>query len=304
MPSSPEVHCLPISVRKDKRTYTFPGNNGLGLESCLKLARANAHVYLTARNQSKAETAISSIKERVPNAQISYLELDLTSFASVKKAAETFNESCTRLDILINNAGVMALPEGLTAEGYEIQFGTNHIGHALLTKLLMPTLLKTASAGADVRIINLSSSGHQLAPYGGLVLEKVRSDMKNYSTWTRYGQSKLANILFTKSLHRRYPTIKSIAVHPGAVDTGLSIPSQDMHPWLTFWVKPLVWWLLKTPEVGALTQLFASVSKEAKGGCYYVPVAKEVAPSSYARDERLAEVLWDWTEEQFNEKGY
>ena len=280
------------------------GNNGLGLESALKLAKANAHVYLAARTASKAETAISQIKEAVPDARITFLELDLASLASVQSAAETFIKSSTQLDILMNNAGVMALPAGLTEDGYEIQFGTNHVGHALFTKLLMPTLLKTAESGADVRIINVSSDGHKLAPKGGMVLKDAKTGMKGYSTWTRYGMSKLANVLFTKSLAKHYPAIKSIVVHPGGVDTGLSVGFQKSHPWLTVWLKPLVWWSLKTPEQGALTQLFAAVSKDAKSGSYYVPVAKEAVPSGYAQDEGLAEVLWAWTEEQLAEHGY
>ena len=270
----------------------------------MRLAKANAHIYLGARNASKAETAISHIKETVPEAQITFLELDLASLASVKRAAETFTKSSAQLDILMNNAGVMALPEGLTEDGYEIQFGTNHVGHALFTKLLMPTLVKTAETGADVRIVNLTSDAHKFAPKGGLVLKEAKTDMKAYSTWTRYGQSKLANILFTKSLVKHYPSIKSIAVHPGGIDTGLSQGFQNSHPWLTKWVKPLVWWLLKTPEQGALTQLFAATSMDAKSGVYYTPVAKETAPSGYAQDNGLAEVLWAWTEEQLKEQGY
>ena len=282
----------------------LPGNNGLGLESSLKLAKANAHVYLAARSASKAYAAISSIKKSVPNAQITHLQLDLTSLGSIKDAADQFSKSSDRLDVLMNNAGVMALPRGTTADGYEIQFGTNHVGHALFTKLLMPTLLKTVELGADVRIINVSSDGHRLAPIGGLVLEYVKTDMQTYNTWTRYGHSKLANILFTKALAQRYPNIKSIALHPGGVDTGLAFPFMEGHPWLTAVLKPLLWWSLKTPEQGAQTQLFAAVSPAAKSGSYYTPTAKETTPTEFARNPELADKLWDWTEMELKGHGF
>ena len=109
----------------------------------------------------------------------------------------------------------MALPASTTKEGYEIQFGTNHVGHFLFSKLLMPTLQRTAEGKGDVRIVNLSSEGHRLPPKGGLALKDSHSDMASYNTWVRYGQSKLANILFTRELTRRYPAFKSFAIHPG-----------------------------------------------------------------------------------------
>ena len=161
------------------------GNNGLGLETCRQLAKHNAHIYLAARTPSKAESAIEEIKGTVPNANITFLELDLASLESVKKAADTFQTKSDRLDVLINNAGVMALPASTTTEGYEIQFGTNHIGHFLFTKLLMPTLQRTAEGKGDVRIINLSSEGHRLPPRGGLALKDAHSDMASYNTWVR-----------------------------------------------------------------------------------------------------------------------
>lgn len=116
----------------------------------------------------------------------------------------------------------MATPASTTAEGYEIQFGTNHLGHALLTKLLLPVLIKTAEEeGSDVRIINLTSGGEAFAPKGGIAFDELKSDMASHLTLRRYGQSKLANILFTKQLAKRYPMIKSVAIHPGAVNTEL-----------------------------------------------------------------------------------
>ena len=198
----------------------------------------------------------------------------------------------------------MGTQPSTTKEGYEIQFGTNHMGHALLTKLLLPTLLSTASQpNSDVRIVNLSSAGHAMPPKGGLVLKEVKSDMANTSTWLRYGQAKLANILFTRELARRYPSIKSMALHPGAIDTGLSQPFQQAHPWLATLAGP-VRMFLTSVQTGALTQLFAATSPRAKSGQYYVPVAKESSGSKYSQDPKLAAELWDWTEGELKRLGY
>ncbi|KAF2493072.1 retinol dehydrogenase [Lophium mytilinum] len=284
------------------------GNSGLGAESILQLAKHNpSKIYLAARTEAKANTAIAAIKEKVPNATITFLELDLGSLASVKKAADAVTQSTGRLDILLNNAGIMATPAGLTKDGYEIQFGTNHMGHALLTRLLLPTLQKTAKeqgANADVRIVNLSSKGHGWAPKGGLVLDQCKTDMASTATFVRYGQSKLANILYTKALAARYPAIRCVSVHPGAVDTGLVRGPGQSWPIL---VWPM-WFVIQFSAVnvahGALTQLFAATSKDAKTGAYYVPTAQENAGSAYAQDEKLVDVLWDYTEKELNAAGY
>ena len=198
------------------------GNTGLGKETVLQLAKHNpSQIFLAARNPSKAEAAIADVKKVVPTANITFLPLDLTSLKSVDSAAKSFQSQSKRLDLLYNNAGIMAVPAATTQEGYEIQFGTNHIGHALLTKLLLPTMLKTAEEpNADVRIINLSSMGHQMAPTKGIDFDNL--SLSNSSPWTRYGQSKLANILFAKELAKRYPTITSISVHPGIIKTDVS----------------------------------------------------------------------------------
>ncbi|KAL9103992.1 MAG: hypothetical protein Q9163_001012 [Psora crenata] len=291
------------------------GNNGLGLESCLQLAKHNAHVYLAARTPSKAEAAIEKIKSEVAHANITFLELDLASLASVKSAADRFTAAEPRLHVLLNNAGIMALPPALTQDGYEIQFGTNHLGHALLTKLLLPTLQRTAASGDpnadnDVRIVHVSSAGYELAPRnGGLVLKDVTTDMRTYNTWTRYGQSKLANILFAKALARRYTDshhIKSIVVHPGAVYTGLSLGFETMHPWLWAVVKPFIMLsnVLSNLDQGTLNHLFAATSPKAKSGCYYTPGPKETVPNKYAQDEKLAKELWEWTECELERHGY
>lgn len=199
----------------------------------------------------------------------------------------------------MNNAGIMATPAATTEEGYEIQFGTNHMGHALLTKLLLPKLQATAKEpGSDVRIVTLSSAGHQWAPKGGIAFEELRSDMKSTSTITRYGQSKLANILYSNELARRYPDIRCISIHPGAVSTGLTRGLTASYWWIKTPVNVLSKVFMATSAEGALNQLWASTNADTKSGKYYVPVAKENAGSAYAQDKELGAKLWDWTEKE------
>ncbi len=262
-------------------------------------------IYLAARTTSKAESAIADIKAAVPEAPLTFLSLDLTSFASIKSAADTFRAESDRLDILINNAGIMAVPPGITKEGYEIQFGTNHIGHALLTKLLLPTLLRSAeSPGSDVRIVNLSSEGHKLAPTGGILLEKNQLDATN--TWFRYGQSKLANILFTRSLAQKYPSIKSVSVHPGVVNTNLMGPFRESNVLLGYGAALLTPLFLKTIAQGAKNQLWAASvdADQLENGAYFTPVGRKSAGSAYSRDMDLAERLWQWTDDEIAARGY
>ena len=285
------------------------GNNGVGKETVKQLAKHNPEkLYLCARSRSKAEAAIADISKTVPDAKITFLELDLASFASVKEAADTVLSSVNHLELIINNAGVMALPPNLTQDGYEVQFGTNHMGHALFTKLLMPLLSQTAAQpGADVRIINLSSVAEKYnAIKGGFVPEKCLTPMEEENTLKRYGQSKLANVLFTKELAKRYPEITSVAIHPGRVQT----------PLLDHWINGPGFWprlmrlsdsvVMMPVEQGALTQLWAATATKdkVKSGAYYPPGCKEGQESSMAKNAKLAEKLWDWQEAEFAKKGY
>jgi NAD(P)-dependent dehydrogenase (short-subunit alcohol dehydrogenase family) len=285
------------------------GKNGLGKGSILRLSKHSpSKIYLYARSSSKAQQAITSIKSVVPNANILFLELGLASLASVKAAAETLLAENTRLDILINNAGIMTVPPGLTSDGYEIQFGTNYFGHALFTSLLLPLLLSTSSQpNSDARIVNVSSIGVRLAPKAGLVLDHVKTDMKEgFSTWELYGQSKLANVLFTKGLAARYPGIKSVAIHPGGVDMRLARGIEESYGVVG---KVGVWatrWLMQDISKGVVNQLWAAVGKseDVASGTFYFPVAKVHTGSEVVRDERLVDVLWEWTEKEFKERGF
>ncbi|KAH0543186.1 hypothetical protein FGG08_002447 [Glutinoglossum americanum] len=284
------------------------GNTGIGKETVLRLAEHSpSRIYLAARNATKAEAAIQEIKDAVSGAQIEFLEVDLSSCASVKRAAGEFLRKEQRLDILINNAGIMGFTATKTTEGYDIQFGTNHVGHHLLTKLLIPTLLKTAELPElkpkGVRIVNVTSAGHYAAPSGGIVFDDINQEKAHMLT--RYGQSKLANILETHELARRYPSITSSAVHPGLILTQLYDASRENIPLVGYWMVVFKGKLfMQSVEQGALNQLWAATSDEVESGVYYNPVGSKAMGSTYAQDGELARKLWDWTEADLAKHGY
>ncbi|SMY26213.1 unnamed protein product [Zymoseptoria tritici ST99CH_1A5] len=265
-----------------------------------------------ARSREKAEAAIASIKVQAPTADITHLPMDLSDLSSVKQAAETFLATSTRLDILMNNAGIMGCPPALTKDGFEVQLGTNHVGHALLTKLLLPILQKTAQSAedggkpSDVRIVNVSSAAHLMAPKQGLVLEAALTPMSDYQCMVRYGQSKLANIYFTQELAKRYPSIRSISLHPGVVKTNLLQSGiKESYSWVPKVVWSLVARLTSVSRAnGTLNQLWASCSKDAKSGEYYDPVGKVGKKAAVVKDESKAAMLWEWTEEQLSKRGF
>ncbi len=283
------------------------GNTGLGKESVIQLAKHNpSRLILAARTPAKAEAAIEEIKNVVPSANVTYLKLDLCSFKSISAAAQEFKSQSSRLDILMNNAGIMATPLAETEDGYESQFGTNHMGHALFTKLLLPTLLDTAKEeGSDVRIVNLSSEGHNLAPRPqGIIFDKT--ELEKQGPWARYGQSKLANILFTKELASRYPSITSVAIHPGVIMTDLYAPNQQSNMLMKYALKIVGPLFMADIRTGALNQLWGAAGKKSEvvSGGYYTPVAKAGSGSKWAQKKDLAQELWAWTERELASKGY
>lgn len=194
---------------------------------------------------------------------------------------------------------------GVTTQGYEIHFGTNHVGHALLTRLLLPTMLRTAGeANSDVRVVSISSMGHFAAPpLSGIRFSDLKTPMTNYTTptTTRYGQSKLANILFAKELARKYPSITSVALHPGVINTDLYRTAQT---W--FGIGRLIGltkrMVMSTVEEGARNQLWAATAEGVVSGEYYMPVGLGGQESRAARDVELAKKLWEWTEREI--EGY
>lgn len=242
----------------------------------------------------------------VPGAPITFIPCDLTSLESVKNCAEIFKSKSSRLDVLINNAGIMATPMGLTKEGFEIQFGTNHMGHFLLTKILMPTLEDTVEKTGDVRIVNVASEGHQAAPCGKLVLDA--DELEKVNTWRRYGNSKLCNILYASELARRHPSVTSVSVHPGVILTDLYTSMASSGPGKVFVSAMDSIGKLLLPDVheGAFNQLWAATAPKDKivNGSYYKPVGGLGYQSKDSKNPELAKELWEWSENKLKDLGY
>jgi NAD(P)-dependent dehydrogenase (short-subunit alcohol dehydrogenase family) len=274
------------------------GNIGLGKQCVLEYARHNpAQIWLAARNLDKARIAVEEIQAQLPTpAPIKLLELDLSSLKSVQKAAAQFQQEAVRLDILMLNAGIMAAPPGLTADGYEVQFETNYLGHALLAKLLLPVLSSTASKpDADVRIVMLTSYGHTTAPKEGILFDSLKTSGDTMGPYARYGQSKLAQILWVRKMARLYPQFKLVSIHPGVVQTNLAAGATGSNL-VTRMLLKTVTGFLTTVEKGARNQLWASVSKDVVSGEYYEPVGVGGGVSALGKDDELADTLWEWTE--------
>lgn len=204
----------------------------------------------------------------------------------------------------------MACPYSTTKEGYEIQLGTNHMGHALLTKLLLPTLLEAAKQpGSDVRVVTLSSMGHHLAVSKGIEFDQPALEQE--STWRRYGASKLANLLFARELAARHPEITSVSLHPGVILTDLFASLRtNIFLKIGMWIYGIVGLVLpghyKDPRGGALNTTWCATTAKAElvNGAFYNPVGSESGGSQWAKDKGLQKKLWEWTEAEFGKHGY
>ncbi|KUJ24182.1 dehydrogenase with different specificitie [Mollisia scopiformis] len=291
----------------------YSGTAGLGTQAILLLAAHNPDkIYFTGRSTTKANEVISDVKTKFPSVSVTFIELDLASLSSVQDGAKIFLAANTRLDKLICNAGVAALPPGLTKDGYELQFGTNHMGHALLVKLLLPTLTETTKlAGTDVRVVFLSSEGYSGHPSGGIIFKDLKTT-QNFAImgpWQRYGQSKLANVLYPAELARRYKDsgIKFLSIHPGVFNTSLikDLPwgqraflhsanaimmrgikdetKNGQGAWNTCW---------------AATATKTSNGKDIVNGEYYSPVGEPVKKLREGNNAKLAGQLYDYTEKE------
>jgi len=258
---------------------------------------------LTARDVAKGRAVMESIAASTGNADLELEELELGSLASVRAFAARFLARHDRLDVLLNNAGVMACPLGHTSDGFELQFGTNHLGHFLLTCLLAPALRK----GAPSRVVSLSSRGHHLAPVD---FEDPNFAQRPYQKWASYGQSKTANVLFAVGLERRLGTagVHAYALHPGAIMTelGRHLVPEDIE-FLRSRTPPGTTLSFKSIEAGAATSVFAATAPEleGRGGIYledcHVATVND-APNAldgvktYAIDRRNADRLWELSE--------
>ena len=208
---------------KDRHFVVTGANCGLGLECSRVLAKEGGIVYSLCRDMQKAEDAKKSILKELPEAKLTIVQCDLGSLKSIEECAKKLIDSGNPIHVLINNAGIMACPYGLTTDGFEKQFGTNHIGHFYLTKLLMPILEKSGTTTDPARVVNLSSCAHALfGPPQGILFSDLDAK-KHYNTWTRYGMSKLANLLFTVDMQKQNDgkTVAFVALHPGVITTNL-----------------------------------------------------------------------------------
>ncbi|KAE8381493.1 short chain dehydrogenase [Aspergillus bertholletiae] len=274
------------------------GNSGLGFETIKQLAKHNpAHIYLAARSSEKAERAIHDLRKLDGvTAPISHLPLDLSSFESIKDAVAKFHQSESRLDTLINNAGIMMVAEGLTEEGYEIQFGTNVMGHALLTKLLLPIIQQTAQINPEARVVTLSSASEAMAPSDIYKFNELKTTMSDRSTQARYCISKIGNAHYSAAMARHCTDVKFVCVHPGMVDTNLHVQSSGVF--LRAFLYTAIY-LFATPlDKGAHSQIWASVSPDAKSGEFYAPVGQPGKGSKRSRSEELSETLFHWIQEE------
>ena len=279
------------------RTAIVTGaSTGLGLETATNLATAGARVIAGVRTAEKGSATVSTLTDRVGGAAVEFGVIDLTSFASTRSFAEGFLAGGEPLHLLINNAGVMNTPFEHTVEGYELQFGTNHLGHFLLTNLLVPALI----AGAPARVVNLSSGGHRSSD---ILWDDPNFERQPYDKMTAYGQSKTANILFSVELDRRLADrgVRANAVHPGRINTDLArYMDHDDYERLLARLKDSGRVLppAKTIEAGAATSLWAATAPELadRGGLYLEDChVSEALP--YATDAQAARRLWALSEE-------
>jgi NAD(P)-dependent dehydrogenase (short-subunit alcohol dehydrogenase family) len=277
-------------------------NSGLGLRSAEALAAAGAHVVLACRNAAKAATALESVKAKATGPAPEVVVLDLSSLASVRECAAGLAEQLGQLDVLMNNAGIMAVPKAVTVDGFESQLGTNHLGHFALTGLLLPTLL----AAPAPRVVNVSSNAHN---FGRMDFDDLFFERRHYSRWRAYGQSKLANLLFTSELQRRaveaHTALTAAAAHPGYSATNLtSGPATGMavlRPFVAAFDK-----VAGQPDhMGALPQLYVATMPDVLPNDYWGPDRfreqrghpKRVGRTRFAQDEVAALRLWERSEE-------
>jgi NAD(P)-dependent dehydrogenase (short-subunit alcohol dehydrogenase family) len=291
-----------IPPQTGKTALVTGANSGIGYQAALELARHGAHVLLGCRSVAKGQDALARLLKAAPGASAEVVELDMASLASIRAFAAAFAARGNALDILVNNAGVMALPtRELTADGFERQFGTNHLGHFALTGLLMPALLKAAAP----RVVTVASLAHRT---GKIVFDNLQSE-KKYVPWDAYNASKLANILFAKELQRRAQAagskLLSIPVHPGVATTSILENGPGLKDVKARLVKLLAPFLFQSDEAGALPTLYAATSPDAKGGEYIGPDGFQAfkgyptveQPRPQALDEATGKKLWTVSEE-------
>ncbi|KAI8908913.1 hypothetical protein EDD86DRAFT_191207 [Gorgonomyces haynaldii] len=288
------------SEAKGKYVLVTGGNGGLGLETARVLAKQGAIVTILSRGVSNAEKAVETIKKQHPEAQVSYLQLDLADLDSVRKCAQEYIATGKPLNILINNAGIMACPYTKTKNGFESQFGVNHLGHFLFTSLLLPLLEKSGTPEKPSRVIQLSSCAATLfAPKEGILFGDLEG--KNYNAWERYGQSKLANGLYAFELAKRTKNVLAVSVHPGVIQETnlsqhLSFSSTLQMLWTVNKTQMHYLFFSKNTGQGAATSVYCALAP-IENGKYYedCQLSTKTHPQHY--NEELAKKLWTVSEE-------
>ena len=286
-----------------KTAVVTGGNSGIGFEAARQMARKGAHVILACRDAGRAAEAVQQIRTLQPSSSLEAMALDLASLESVHRFARDFAAKGIPLDVLCNNAGVMAIPRRTTAEGFEMQLGTNHLGHFALTGLLLEPLLAAPAA----RVVNVSSTAHKP---GRIDFDDLQGE-KRYGKWLAYAQSKLANLLFTYELQRRLeaagaPAI-SVACHPGYSATNLqSVGPQMSGSRLAARLMDVGNRLFSQPAaMGALPTLYAATSPDARGGDYIGPDGfmenhghpRKTSSTARSHDREVARRLWEVSEQ-------
>ena len=272
-------------------------SNGIGLEAARVLSNQGAHVILAVRNVSKGEEAVTSIKDQNKDAKVEAMRLDLSDLESVRSFFKQFISRFNQLDILINNAGVMVPPYEKTKDGFELQFGTNHLGHFALTGLLLPLLKKTPSS----RVVTLSSIAHR----GATINFENLDGYKGYKAMNFYRQSKLANLLFAKELDDRLKKngipMMSIACHPGITSTNLFKFGKKDSP---SFIKKLLALFFQSVEMGVLPTIYAATEESLKGGEYIGPEGRGnrtgyptiETPAQGTYNKQTMQKLWEISE--------
>ena len=296
---SPKWTAADVPDQTGRVALVTGANAGLGLETAAVLAERGARVVVAVRDLGKGETAVGEIERRTPNADVALQQLDLSSLASVRTAADELRAAYPRIDLLINNAGVMYPPKQTTADGFELQFGTNHLGHFALTGLLLDHLLQVEGS----RVVTVASIAHNIQ--AGIHFDDLQWE-RSYNRVAAYGQSKLANLMFTYELQRRLaatqtPTV-AVAAHPGISNTELMrhIPGSGLPGF-----SALAGLVTNSPAVGALATLRAATDPEVRGGQYYGPSGFRelvghpvlVQSNRQSHDTDVQQRLWSVSEE-------
>ncbi|MCH7617301.1 MAG: SDR family oxidoreductase [Chloroflexi bacterium] len=278
---------------KDKTVVVTGGNNGIGLETAVGLSKLGAHVVITARNQAKGEAALADIKDRSQSDSVQLMLADFASLSSIRDFAANFKKDHDRLDVLVNNAGGVNTSRSETQDGFETTFGVNHLGYFLVTNLLLDML----KASAPARVVSVSSRAHERRK--GMNFDDLNSK-QSYSGMGVYGDSKLANVLFTYELARRLKGsgVTANCLHPGVVRSGFG---QNNGGFISFAFKSfytLLTPVTKSNAQGAKTSIYLASSPEVEGvtGKYFAD-SKETPSSPASHDEEAAKRLWEISEQ-------